>query len=186
LPEPDQGSTGTDPEARTSESGHPASESERPARSQQPATPEYEPPVPPSDSGPGPDSGARPDSGRGPDAGAGPLIRRGSVHLTMPLAAWLGLTRSPGDIRGFGPASAETCRKIADLIAQDPGSRWCLTLTDANGRAVGHGCARRPPGGTPRRRAVLPRRRAVLPRRRAVLPRRRAESPDRQAGWPAD
>jgi hypothetical protein len=63
----------------------------------------------------------------------------------MPLAAWLGLTHSPGDIRGFGPASAETCREIADLIGQNRGSRWCLTLTDTNGHAVGHGCARRRP-----------------------------------------
>jgi hypothetical protein len=84
--------------------------------------------------------------GSGPGRGTpGPLALRGSVHLAMPLAAWLGLTRSPGDIAGFGPATAETCRQLADLIAQDPGSRWCLTLTDAAGHAVGHGCAHRPP-----------------------------------------
>jgi hypothetical protein len=141
LPEPDQDGPGSDPEEPTSEAGHqapeggqpapeprqPAPESERPATGPQPTTPERESPM------------------SRPDAGAGPLIRRGSVHLTMPLAAWLGLTQSPGDISGFGPASAETCREIADLIAQNPGSRWCLTLTDANGHAVGHGCARRPP-----------------------------------------
>jgi hypothetical protein len=150
LTEPDQGSPGSYPEAPRSEAGHPASESERPAPSPHPTTPERESPVPRPDSGRGPDAGPGPDAGRGPDAEAGPLIRRGSVHLTMPLAAWLGLTRSSGDIRGFGPASAETCREIADLIAQDPGSRWCLTLTDANGHAVGHGCARRPPRGAPR------------------------------------
>jgi hypothetical protein len=149
LPEPDQGSPGSDPEPRMSESGHLAPEPERPASRQQPATPGHERPVPRPDSGLRPDSGPGPDSGRAPDAGAGPLIRRGSVHLTMPLTAWLGLTQSPGDISGFGPASAEICREIADLVAENPGSRWCLTLTDTNGHAGGHGCARRPPGRTP-------------------------------------
>ncbi len=70
---------------------------------------------------------------------------RGSVHLTIPLAAWLGLTRSPGEITGFGPATAETCRDLAGQIAANPGSRWCLTLTDTAGHAAGHGCARTPP-----------------------------------------
>ncbi|HEY2575805.1 MAG TPA: DUF222 domain-containing protein [Streptosporangiaceae bacterium] len=70
---------------------------------------------------------------------------RGSVHLTMPLATWLGAARSPGEIAGFGPASAETCQELADWIAQNPGSRWCVSVTDKAGHAVGHGCARRPP-----------------------------------------
>jgi len=34
---------------------------------------------------------------------------------------------------------------LARLTGQ-PGSRWCLTLTDRNGRAVAHGCARAGPG----------------------------------------
>jgi hypothetical protein len=149
LPEPDQGSPGSDPEAPASESGHPAP-------GPRPTTSEPEAPMSRPDAGArpdarsGPDSQCGPDTSHGPDIGAGPPIRRGSVHLTMPLTAWLGLTQSPGDIRGFGPASAEICREIADLIAQNPGSRWCLTLTDVNGHAVGHGCARRPPGRTPR------------------------------------
>jgi hypothetical protein len=75
----------------------------------------------------------------------GPLQVRGSVHLTMPLSAWLGSTRSPGEVTGFGPLTAETCRDLAEHIARSPGSRWCLTLTNAAGHAVGHACARRPP-----------------------------------------
>ena len=96
---------------------------------------------------PGPDARPASSTAAEPDTRGGPLIRRGSVHLTMPLAAWLGISQSPGEIAGFGPASARTCREIADLIAENPGSRWCLTLTDARGHAVGHGCARRPPPG---------------------------------------
>jgi hypothetical protein len=77
--------------------------------------------------------------------GPGPVTLRGSVNLTMPLASWLGQGLSPGDIAGFGPVTAGTCQDVADWIAANPGSRWCVTLTDKNGRAAGHGCARRPP-----------------------------------------
>jgi hypothetical protein len=70
---------------------------------------------------------------------------RGSVHLTVPLATWLRDKRSPGEVAGFGPVSAETCHDLADWIAQNPGSRWCLSLTDKSGHVVGHACARRPP-----------------------------------------
>jgi Domain of unknown function (DUF222) len=77
--------------------------------------------------------------------GPGKVSLRGSVNLTLPLATWLGTGQSPGDIAGFGPATAHTCQDVADWIAECPGTRWCLTLTDKTGRAVGHGCARRPP-----------------------------------------
>ena len=112
-----------------------------------PADAEQKPPAA-QDGGPGDGTGSGPEApgpeAPGPEA-PGPVGLRGSVHLTLTLAAWLGITKSPGDIAGFGPATAETCRQLADLIAQDPSSRWCLTLTDAAGHAVGHGCAHRPP-----------------------------------------
>jgi hypothetical protein len=34
---------------------------------------------------------------------------------------------------------------VADWIAENPGTRWCLTLTSGAGHAVAHGCARKPP-----------------------------------------
>jgi hypothetical protein len=69
----------------------------------------------------------------------------GSVNLTMPLASWLGAAQAPGEVAGFGPVDAGTCRTLGAALAARPGVRWCLTLTDAAGRAVGHGCARRAP-----------------------------------------
>jgi hypothetical protein len=96
------------------------------------------------------DEGEQPGGpGEGADEGAGgwpgKLTLRGSVHLTLPLATWLGASLSPGEITGLGPATAHTCQDVADWIAQNPGTRWCLTLTDRSGHAVAHGCARRPP-----------------------------------------
>ncbi len=65
----------------------------------------------------------------------------GSVNLTMPVAAWLGLTDQPGEAAGLGALDAGTCRDLAALLAAQPGSRWCVTLIGQDGRAVGHGCA---------------------------------------------
>ena len=70
----------------------------------------------------------------------------GSVNLTMPLTAWLGLSGQPGEVAGLGPLDAGACRDLADLLARQSASRWCLTLTGPGGRAVAHGCARTGPG----------------------------------------
>jgi len=71
----------------------------------------------------------------------------GSVNLTMPLSAWLGTTDAPGDAEAYGPLAAEDCRDLArDLAAAGKRVRWCVTLTDPDGRAVAHGCARASPG----------------------------------------
>ncbi len=68
----------------------------------------------------------------------------------MPLSAWLGWTQSPGDIPGYGPIDADDSRTLADLLAQGPGSQWCVTLTDRAGHPVAHACARHgPPAATP-------------------------------------
>lgn len=81
----------------------------------------------------------------GRPAPAGPGLT-GSVNLTMPLATWLGESAEPGEAAGFGPLPADDARALADLIARQPGARWCLTLTGRDGRAIAHGCARAGPG----------------------------------------
>jgi hypothetical protein len=113
-----------------------------------------------SPTAPGPTTGAGPaprgtSTGTGTETGingttpgpdqAGPRLG-GTVHLTMPAATWLGLTDNPGDIPGLGPTDASTCRDLAGTLAANPASKWCITLTDAKGRAVAHGCARAGPG----------------------------------------
>jgi hypothetical protein len=69
---------------------------------------------------------------------AGPL---GTVHLTMPLTAWLGLSDAPGIIDGVDAADAMTCRDLAHALAARTGTRWCLTITGPDARALGHACA---------------------------------------------
>ncbi len=98
--------------------------------------------------GPG---GARGEDELGPQdwrggfsAGAGAPPEAGSVHLTMPVSAWLG-GAEPGEVPGYGPVDAGTSRDLAGLLARDTATRWCLTLTGPGGWAVAHACARRGP-----------------------------------------
>ncbi|HEX3921988.1 MAG TPA: hypothetical protein VHY31_06860 [Streptosporangiaceae bacterium] len=90
------------------------------------------------------DSPAPAEPGPGPGQ-TGPRLG-GTVHLTMPATTWLGLSDNPGDIPGTGPTDADTCRDLAETLAANPATRWCITLTDPHGRAVAHGCAHAGPG----------------------------------------
>jgi hypothetical protein len=74
----------------------------------------------------------------------------GTIHLTMPLSAWLG-GGQPGEVAGRGPVDAFTSRKLAAMLAASRGTRWCVTVTGPGGRAVAHACAGRrgPSAGQP-------------------------------------
>lgn len=67
----------------------------------------------------------------------------GSVNLTVPLATLAGLAQEPGEVAGFGPVTATAAAQIAAAGWGSPGVRWCVTVTGADGAAVGHGCAGR-------------------------------------------
>ncbi len=79
----------------------------------------------------------------------------GSVHLTMPVSAWLGLSHVPGEVASFGPLDAWTCRDLAARLSAGPGTRWCVTLTGPDGTAAAHACARAGPSPRPGRAAWL-------------------------------
>ena len=66
-----------------------------------------------------------------------------SINLTVPLTTWLGLAAAPGDLAGYGPITAATARQILADARSDPTTRWCLTITDDEDRAIGHGCVTR-------------------------------------------
>ncbi len=86
------------------------------------------------------------DAASVPSAAGWPQLG-GTVNLILPMTSWAGLTDTPGEVAGHGPADAGTCRDLAALMGT--AARWCLTLTGPDGRAVAHGCARRapPPAG---------------------------------------
>jgi hypothetical protein len=72
-------------------------------------------------------------------------VLRGSVHLTLPLATWLGWSQAPGQVAGFGPLDGDDSRALAAMLAGNPANRWCITLTGPADRPVAHGCARAGP-----------------------------------------
>jgi hypothetical protein len=100
-------------------------------------------------------------------APGGPAIT-GTVHLTMPVTAWAGISDQSGEIAGHGPADAQTCRDLARQLTGSAATRWCLTLTGPAGQAVAHACARRGPGPAPEGRPAL-RWAAALAARTSVL-----------------
>jgi hypothetical protein len=69
----------------------------------------------------------------------------GRVNLTVPLGNLLDLADRPGEISGIGPVDPWLARDLANAAAANPTTTWCVTVTDGQGHAVGHGCARPEP-----------------------------------------
>ena len=105
-----------------------------------PAQPQPQAPAPAPGPGPG-----------GPLAGMIPPGFAGQVTLTIPEATVTGRADRPGELGGIGPVDPDLARDLAAAAARNPRSTWCVTVTDQDGHAVGHGCARparrRKPGG---------------------------------------
>ena len=67
------------------------------------------------------------------------------MNLTIPLATLLGLADRPGEIPGIGPIDPGLAQDLAQAAARNPKTTWCVTVTDNDGHATGHGCARLAP-----------------------------------------
>jgi hypothetical protein len=81
---------------------------------------------------------APPPGNPAPPASAPRLPAR--INLTVPLATELGQADEPGVVSGFGPVDAPLARHLISLAGTDPLTRFCITLTGQDGRAIGHGC----------------------------------------------
>jgi hypothetical protein len=88
------------------------------------------------DTGPG----GSPDSPAG--SGSGLALAPRLADLVVPLTTLLGLAERPGESHGLGPLDPALCRALAAAAAGSPWTRLCVTITDADGVAIGHGCAR--------------------------------------------
>jgi hypothetical protein len=67
------------------------------------------------------------------------------VTLTAPLVTLTRLAGRPGELSGLGPVDPWLTRDLAAAAAANPKTTWCLTVTDNQGHAVAHGCARPEP-----------------------------------------
>jgi hypothetical protein len=79
--------------------------------------------------------------------GRNPAAFAATINLTIPLANLLDLADRPGELPGIGPIDPWLARDLAAAAAQNPKTTWCVTVTDKQGHAVGHGCARPEPRG---------------------------------------
>ena len=112
----------------------------------------------PGNGGPGGGSGPPGDGGSGHDAGRGPEPPRPAprspfpqpaggpppalTDLVLPLATLLGQGERPGEGHGLGTLDPALCRALAATAARSPHTAVCVTVTDADGIAIGHGCAK--------------------------------------------
>jgi uncharacterized protein DUF222 len=85
------------------------------------------------------------DSRPGGTPGAAPAGFASRVTLTAPLATLTRLADRPGELAGLGPVDPWLARDLATAAARNPKTTWCVTVTDDQGHAVGHGCARPEP-----------------------------------------
>jgi hypothetical protein len=76
----------------------------------------------------------------------------GRVTLTIPAVTLLDLADGPGEMGGIGPIDPDLARDLAIAAARNPRSTWCVTVTDSQGHAIGHGCARPAPTSGPGKR----------------------------------
>jgi hypothetical protein len=86
-------------------------------------------------------------AGGGGQGQAAPGGFAGHVTLTVPLGTAAGLMDRPGELAGLGPVDPWLARDLAAAAARNPKTTWCVTVTDEDGHAVGHGCARPEPKG---------------------------------------
>ncbi len=112
----------------------------------------------PGDAGPGGGPGSAGSSGPSPGSRPGvvPAGFAGRINLTVPLATLLDLADRPGEIPGIGPIDPWLARDLARAAAANPKTTWCVTVTDQDGHAIGHGCARPEPESHARRRVSSP------------------------------
>jgi hypothetical protein len=53
--------------------------------------------------------------------------------------------RQPGEIGGIGLVDPALARDLAAAAARNPRTSWCVTVTNQDGHAIGHGCGRPKP-----------------------------------------
>ena len=99
----------------------------------------------PGDGGRGPAGPDAPPPSPGPAGGAVPAGFAARANLTAPLATLARLADRPGDLAGLGPVDPWLTRDLAAAAARNPKTTWCVTVTDQDGHAIGHGCARPEP-----------------------------------------
>ena len=97
------------------------------------------------DSRPRPAGGPQNAGSQPGQPGPAPCGFASRVTLTAPLATLTQLSDRSGELAGLGPVDPWLTRDLATAAAANPRTTWCFTVTDDQGHAIGHGCARPEP-----------------------------------------
>jgi hypothetical protein len=92
-----------------------------------------------------PSDGARdPGSERapGPEPAVAAEVNLILRHLDIPFVTAAGYRLRAGAARSLGTLDPALARRIAEAAARHPGSMFCLTIVNADGHAIGHGCCK--------------------------------------------
>lgn len=89
-------------------------------------------------------AGDEEDGSTGGGAQAPGSVPLASIHLTASLGTMFALSQAPAELAGFGLIDAADTRALIRDASGNPGTRFCVTLTGADGTAVAHACARGP------------------------------------------
>ena len=65
-----------------------------------------------------------------------------NLNLIIPIGTLLGWSSTPAQAGSFGLLDPEETQALAAAASQHPRTRWSITLTDPQGRAIAHGRAR--------------------------------------------
>ena len=87
--------------------------------------------------------------------------------LALPLLTLLGLAERPGEAHGLGALDPALARDLTAAGARHPASTFCITITDENGYAIGHGCCTPMRGKKGRAIPIDPDRVTITPSARA-------------------
>jgi hypothetical protein len=77
-----------------------------------------------------------------------------NLNLIIPIGTLLGWSATPAQAGSFGLLDPDETRALAAAASRHPRTRWSVTLTDLQGRAIAHGRARGQHPWTPPPRAT--------------------------------
>jgi hypothetical protein len=89
-----------------------------------------------------PDRGSPSPSANSPATGfGGPGRLPALINLLVPAGTLLGWSDAPAQAGAWGLLDGAETRTVVGAAAQDPRTRWCVTLTGRDGTALAHACA---------------------------------------------
>ncbi len=79
------------------------------------------------------------DAGQGRHDDPAPLPAL--INLLVPAGTLLGWGTAPAQATGWGLLDTGETQALAKAASRHPRTRWCVTVTGADGTAIAHGCA---------------------------------------------